>query len=137
MNREIIYDGKLGFGHREIVYPYEGSQFIDGHIIIDNGTEKPQRSKLDIIGATIVDDPLTDKTKVTIPSSLPPLYGVISPIGTITPDFIGQTYTDTVVPNLYYSTGLTNADWVISGGSTTSNAEHRARYLISQTMLKY
>jgi hypothetical protein len=66
MNREIIYDGKLGFGHREIVYPYEGSQFIDGHTILDNGTEKPQRSKLDIIGATIVDKPLTDTTEVTI-----------------------------------------------------------------------
>lgn len=66
MNREIIYDGKLGFGHREIVYPYEGSQFIDGHIILDNGTEKTQRSKLNIIGATIVDKPLTDTTEVTI-----------------------------------------------------------------------
>lgn len=66
MNREIIYDGKLGFGHREIVYPYEGSQFIDGHTILDNGTEKTQRSKLDIIGATIVDKPLTDTTEVTI-----------------------------------------------------------------------
>lgn len=66
MNREIIYDGKLGFGHREIVYPYDGSQFIDGHIIFDNGTEKAQRSKLDIIGATIVDKPLTDTTEVTI-----------------------------------------------------------------------
>jgi len=62
--------------------------------------------------------------------------GVVSPIGTMTPDFIGQTYIDTVAGIAYTSTGLTNADWV-SGGSTTSNAEHRARYLISQTMLKY
>jgi acetylornithine/succinyldiaminopimelate/putrescine aminotransferase len=63
--------------------------------------------------------------------------GVISPIGTVTPDFIGQTYIDTVAGIAYTSTGLTNADWISGGGSTTSNAEHRARYLISQTMLKY
>lgn len=63
--------------------------------------------------------------------------GIGNPNGVVTPDFIGQTYIDTVAGIVYTSTGLTNADWITGGGSSTSNAEHRARYLISQTMLKY
>jgi len=38
-----------------------------GHTIQDDGTSKTQRTKLNIIGATIEDDPTNDATKVTIP----------------------------------------------------------------------
>lgn len=35
-----------------------------------------------------------------------------SPVGVATPDYVGQTYTDTDAPyHLWSSVGLTNADW--------------------------
>lgn len=46
------------------------------------------------------------------------INGSGSPIGVITPDFIGQTYIDTVSHIVYFSKGLTNADWIISVGTT-------------------
>lgn len=39
--------------------------------------------------------------------------GVVSPIGTATPDYVGQGYTLTVSPFGYWtSIGLTNNDWL-------------------------
>ena len=38
--------------------------------------------------------------------------GIISPISSVIPLFIGENYLDTVAKKWYKSTGLTNADWV-------------------------
>lgn len=47
-----------------------------------------------------------------------PQSGSGSPVGSNTPDFIGQLYHDTNADTYYRSTGLTSADWsVISGGT--------------------
>lgn len=37
--------------------------------------------------------------------------GVGSPVGVVTPAFIGQKYSNTAPIELWQSTGLTNADW--------------------------
>jgi hypothetical protein len=39
------------------------------------------------------------------------LTGTGSPVGNITPIFVGQLYTDNTTPGLYISTGLTNTAW--------------------------
>ena len=45
-----------------------------------------------------------------------------SPIGAITPDYIGQLIYDTSNNKYYFANGLTNADWALLGGNTTSLA---------------
>jgi len=47
-----------------------------------------------------------------------PMYGTGSPSGVYEPKFIGEIYVDTDSNTLYYSTGLTNTDWVIIGNGT-------------------
>lgn len=42
-----------------------------------------------------------------------PIYDSGSPSGTYTPEFIGQLYVNTDNDDVYYSTGLTNTDWVL------------------------
>lgn len=37
--------------------------------------------------------------------------GLVSPVGVVTPDCLGQFYTDTVLDVLWQATGLTNLDW--------------------------
>ncbi len=44
--------------------------------------------------------------------ALRPLTGVGSPIGSVTPAYIGQFYTDSAAPSLYQASGLTNVDWI-------------------------
>jgi hypothetical protein len=41
--------------------------------------------------------------------------GTASPIGSVTPDFIGQQYIDTTNKAVFTSTGTTNTSWVRSG----------------------
>lgn len=48
------------------------------------------------------------------------LSGNGTPAGSVTPNFIGQTYIDTATGSFYYSTGLTNADWSTTGGIVKS-----------------
>lgn len=44
--------------------------------------------------------------------------GAGTPVGTATPDYVGQTYIDTNTPHFFWvSTGLTNADWVEVAGN--------------------
>lgn len=49
------------------------------------------------------------------PPRLPEVVG--SPIGVITPDYIGELIADTTDSVLYRSNGLTNVDWEIIGGA--------------------
>lgn len=39
-----------------------------------------------------------------------PLFGTAAP--TVTPNFIGEVFVDTLAPNVYISTGLTSLDWL-------------------------
>lgn len=39
--------------------------------------------------------------------------GVGSPVGVVTPTFVGQLYEDTLNSVFYQSTGTTSADWVL------------------------
>lgn len=39
------------------------------------------------------------------------LVGVVSPVGVVTPDCVGQFYTDTVGDVLWQAIGATSADW--------------------------
>lgn len=43
------------------------------------------------------------------------LSGAGSPVGTVTPEFVGQHYLQNPGPSqeYWYSTGLTNADWTL------------------------
>lgn len=41
-----------------------------------------------------------------------PIQGTGSPSGSVTPDFIGQSYIDTAAGTFYRADGLTNTDWV-------------------------
>lgn len=38
-------------------------------------------------------------------------FGVVDPIGVVTPTCLGQFYSNTVFDSLWQATGLTNADW--------------------------
>jgi hypothetical protein len=41
------------------------------------------------------------------------LKGVVTPVGAVTPDFIGQEYEDTVLNKFYKATGINNLDWLV------------------------
>lgn len=41
-----------------------------------------------------------------------PLTGAGSPVGVVTPAYVGQFYTDLVGTQLFQASGLTNADWI-------------------------
>lgn len=45
-------------------------------------------------------------------AALRPLTGAGSPIGVVTPAWVGQFYTDLAAPSLYQANGLTNNDWI-------------------------
>lgn len=47
--------------------------------------------------------------------------GTGTPVGSVTPDYIGQHYLDTTPDTYYQSTGLTNADWVTSAAGAVSS----------------
>jgi hypothetical protein len=55
---------------------------------------------------------LTEKVTLAQAAALFNLVGIVTPVGAVTPGFIGQTYRDTVLGFSYRASGLTNADWV-------------------------
>lgn len=40
------------------------------------------------------------------------LSGSGSPVGVVTPDYVGQSYTDLTTPGFWTSTGATSANWL-------------------------
>jgi hypothetical protein len=46
------------------------------------------------------------------------ISGVVTPIGSVTPDFLGQVYIDTVTSFFYFAVGVTDMDWVTIGTPT-------------------
>ena len=50
------------------------------------------------------------------------LTGVVTPVGAVTPDYIGQQYVDTVTDTMYFAVGATSADWNAPNGSPTVTA---------------
>lgn len=77
-------------------------------------------------GVTVTDDQIFESVeggvsvkytgaqiKAYVASTLQNKNGSGSPVGSVTPNYIGQTYTDTTPPyGFWTSIGLTNNDWI-------------------------
>jgi len=48
---------------------------------------------------------------------LQPLSGIVTPVGVITPDYVGQLYVDTVAIKVYTAKALTSSDWKDTSGA--------------------
>ncbi len=53
----------------------------------------------------------------------PPLSGAGSPVGVITPQCVGQTYTDIITNHRYRSTGIISVDWELLSDVTVIGGE--------------
>ncbi len=51
------------------------------------------------------------KATLAVQAAYARVRGSGSPIGVVTPGFLGQFYSDTTTPALWEATGATNADW--------------------------
>ncbi len=49
------------------------------------------------------------------------LQGVVTPVGTITPEYLTQHYADTIGEKVYIAFGLTNANWLEIGSASNEN----------------
>ena len=83
-----------------------------GHVIQDSGANKPQRGNLNIIGATVEDDPGNDATKVTIPVDPPEVKQTLNVTNANATDALALS-ADTTVVEVTLSVALTE-DWVPS-----------------------
>lgn len=83
-----------------------------GHVIQDSGANKTQRGNLNIIGATVEDDPGNDATKVTIPVDPPEVKQTLNVTNANATDALALS-ADTTVVEVILSVALTE-DWVPS-----------------------
>ena len=47
--------------------------------------------------------------------------GTTTPIGNVTPDFVGQTYINTTTNEIYISNGVTNISWILQPDTSSSD----------------
>ena len=55
----------------------------------------------------------SDKHMIELAVKAAPENGIVTPVGAVTPDAIGQIYVDTVTKIGYVAVGLTSADWSV------------------------
>lgn len=55
----------------------------------------------------------SDKHMIEEAVKAAPENGIVTPVGAVTPDAIGQIYVDTVARVGYVAVGMTSADWLV------------------------